>query len=200
VVVRTLCGKFYRLQATDNKGDICGRRESNGLRQFTLGRHYLTFFGIGYYVFSSVAGLIPITVPAPGDTIGNRQLDRTHTFILVATDNWRLSEQRQLSFSVSFGTMLSPCGRISVTDSFSRAKAETFVGGETTYIQSVRPWLSVLAGVDVRRDAPRNLDLKHLDDQGVFQPVTRNNLTSRSALPSIRCLPFLYKETSRTAL
>jgi len=125
VVIRTLCGKFYRLQATDNKGDICGRRESNGLRQFTLGRHYLTFFGIGYYVFSSVAGLIPITVPAPGDTIGNRQLDRTHTFILVATDNWRLSEQRQLSFSVSFGTMLSPCGRISVTDSFSRAKAET---------------------------------------------------------------------------
>jgi hypothetical protein len=35
----------------------------------------------------------------------------------------------------------------------------------------------VLAGVDVRRDAPRNLDLKHLDDQGVFQPVTSNSLT-----------------------
>jgi hypothetical protein len=58
----------------------------------------------------------------------------------------------------------------------------------------------VLAGVDVRRDAPRNLEPKHPDDQGVFQPVTSNNLTSRSALPSIRCLPFLYKETSRTAL
>ena len=50
-------------------------------------------------------------------------------------------------------------------------------GGEATYIQSVRPWLSLLAGVDLRRDAPRNLDLKHLDEEGVFQPVTSNNLT-----------------------
>ena len=87
MVVRPLYGKLYRFQATDNKGDIFGRRESTGLRQFTLGRHYLTFFGIGYYGFSYAAGLIPITVPAPGDTIDNRQLDRTHTFILVATDN-----------------------------------------------------------------------------------------------------------------
>jgi hypothetical protein len=74
----------------------------NGLRQFTLGRHDLTFFGIGYYGFSYVPGLIPITVPAPGDRIDNRQLDRAHTFILVATDNWRLGEQRQLSFSGFF--------------------------------------------------------------------------------------------------
>ena len=59
------------------------------------------------------------------------------------------------------------------------------MGGETTYIQSVRPWLSVLSGVDVRRDAPRNLDLKHLDDQGVFQPVTSNNLTFSFVEPFI---------------
>ena len=50
-------------------------------------------------------------------------------------------------------------------------------GGEATYIQSVRHWLAFLAGVDLRRDAPRNLDLKHIDDNGVFQPVTSNNLT-----------------------
>lgn len=141
------------MQATDNKGYIGGRRESNGLRQFTLGRHYLTFFGIGYYGFSYVPGLIPITVPAPGDTIDNRQLDRTHTFILVATDNWRLSEQRQLSFSGSFRnyalTVRSNFGDGLIQQSESR----NVVGGETTYIQSVRPWLSVLAGVDVRRDA-----------------------------------------------
>jgi hypothetical protein len=43
----------------------------------------------------------------------------------------------------------------------------------------------VLAGVDVRRDAPRNLDLKHLDDQGVFQPVTSNNLTLSFVEPFI---------------
>ena len=35
----------------------------------------------------------------------------------------------------------------------------------------------MLAGIDLRRDAPRDLDLKHADAQGVFQPVTSNNLT-----------------------
>src|SRR5271167_3979656 len=69
----------------------------NGLRQFNLGDHQLTLFGIGYHGFSYVPGLIPINVPVPGDTIDNRQLDYTHTVILVATDNWKLSEQKQLS-------------------------------------------------------------------------------------------------------
>jgi len=149
----------------------------NGLRQFTLGRHELTLFVIGYYGFSYVPGLIPINVPVPGDTIDNRQLDRTHTVILVATDNWKLSERRQLSFSGFFRnyalTLRSNFGDGLIQQSESR----NVVGGEVTYIQSVRPWLSLLAGVDLRRDAPRNLDLKHVDDQGVFQPVTSNNLT-----------------------
>ena len=51
----------------------------NGLRQFNFGSHQLTLFGIGYYGFSYVPGLIPIDVPVPGDTIDNRQLDITHT-------------------------------------------------------------------------------------------------------------------------
>ena len=57
--------------------------ELNGLRQFVLGRHELTLFGIGYYGFSDIPGLIPIDVPVPGDTIENRQLDRTHTVLVV---------------------------------------------------------------------------------------------------------------------
>jgi len=149
----------------------------NGLRQFKFGRHELTLFGIGYYGSSDIPGLIPINVPVPGDTIDNRQLDHTHTFILVATDNWKLSEQRQLSFSGFFrnyGLQLrSNFGEGLIQQSESR----NVMGGETTYIQSVRPWISLLAGVDLRRDAPRNLDLKRADDQGIFQPVTSNNLT-----------------------
>ena len=149
----------------------------NGLLQFRLGRHELTLFGIGYYGFSYVPGLIPINVPVPDDTIDNRQLDRTHTFLLVATDNWKLSEQRQLSFSGFFRnyalTLRSNFGDGLIQQSESRDVA----GGEVTYIQSVRSGLSLLAGVDIRRDAPRNLDLKHVDDEGVFQPVTSNNLT-----------------------
>lgn len=149
----------------------------NGLRQFKLGRHELSLFGIGYYGFSDIPGLIPINVPVPGDTIDNRQLDRTHSFILVATDNWKLSEQRQLSFSGFFRNdalqLRSNFGKGLIQQSESR----NVIGGETTYIQSVRPWISLLAGVDLRRDAPRNLDLKRADDQGIFQLVTSNNLT-----------------------
>jgi hypothetical protein len=149
----------------------------NGLRQFMLGRHELSLFGIGYYGFSDIPGLIPISVPVPGDTIDNRQLDRTHTILLVATDDWKLSKQRQFSFSGFFRnyalTLRSNFGDGLIQQSESR----NIVGGEATYVQSVRPWLSLLAGVDLRRDAPRHLDLKHLDDEGVFQPVTSNNLT-----------------------
>lgn len=149
----------------------------NGLRQFTFGSHELTLFGIGYYGFSDIPGLIPIGVPVPGDTIDNRQLDRTHTALLVATDNWKLSERRQFSFSGFFRnyalTLRSNFGDGLIQQSESRNVA----GGEATYAQNVRPWLSLLAGVDLRRDAPRNLDLKRVDDQGVFQPVTSNDLT-----------------------
>lgn len=149
----------------------------NGLRQFTFGGHELTLFCIGYYGFSDIPGLIPINSPVPGDTIDNRQLGRTHTGLLVATDNWKLSEQRQFSFSAFFRnyalTLRSNFGDGLIQQSESR----NVEGGEVTYVQSVRPWLSLLTGVDIRRDAPRNLDLNHVDNQGVFQPVTSNNLT-----------------------
>jgi Carboxypeptidase regulatory-like domain len=157
----------------------------NGLRQFNFGNHQLTLFGVGYYGFSYVAGLIPIDVPVPDDTIDNRQLDRTHTVILVATDNWKLSEQKQFSFSGFYRnyalTLRSNFGDGLIQQSESR----NIFGGEATYVQSVRRWLALLAGVDLRRDAPRNLDLKHIDDQGVFQPVTSNNLTLSFVEPFI---------------
>lgn len=149
----------------------------NGLRQFVLGHHELTLFGIGYYGFSDIPGLIPIDVPVPGDTIDNRQLDRTHTVLVVATDKWKLSEQRQFSFSGFFRnyalTLRSNFGDGLIQQSESR----NIAGGEATYVQGIRPWLSLLAGVDVRREAPRNLDLKRVDDESVFQSVTSNNLT-----------------------
>jgi len=157
----------------------------NALRQFSPGRHELTLFGIGYYGFSNIPGLIPIDEPVPSDTIDNRQLDRTHTVLFLATDNWKLTEQREFSLSGFFRnyalTLRSNFGDGLIQQSESRNVA----GGEATYLQSVRPWLSLLAGVDLRRDAPRDLDLEHLDDQGVFQPVTRNNLTLSFAEPFV---------------
>lgn len=74
----------------------------NSYRVFTLGRHSLTLFGIGYYGFSRIPGLIPTQVHVPDDTIDSRQLDRTHTTLFVATDTWRVTGAEQLQFPVSF--------------------------------------------------------------------------------------------------
>jgi hypothetical protein len=149
----------------------------NALRRFKLARNEFTLFGMGYYGFSYVPGLIPVTVPVPGDTIDNRQLDRTHTFILVATDNWKLNEKKQLSFSGFFRNYALKLRSDFGDGLIQQSESRNVVGGESTYLQNIRPWISLLAGVDLRRDAPRNLDLQHVDDQGVFQPVTSNNLT-----------------------
>jgi hypothetical protein len=149
----------------------------NGLREFEFGNNQLTLFALGYYGFSYVPGLISIQVPVPGDTIDNRQSDTTYNILLVATDNWKLSEQKQFSFS-GFLRNYALQLRSNFGDGLiQQSETRNVVGGETTYIQSVRPWISLLAGVDLRRDAPRNLNLDRLDDNGIFQPVTSNNLT-----------------------
>jgi hypothetical protein len=58
-----------------------------------------------------------------------------------------------------------------------QSEFRTVAGGGALYTQKVRKWLSVLGGLDLRRDAPRDLDLHRLDAAGVFQPVTSNNVT-----------------------
>lgn len=149
----------------------------NGAREFLLGSHDLTVYGAGYYGFSYSPGLIPINVPVPGDTIDNRQLDKTYNFLAAVSDTWKLSEQRQFVFSGFYRnyalTLRSNFGDGLIQQSENR----NVFGGEAMYIQSVRHWLSVMGGVDLRRDAPRNLDLQHIEDNGDVQPVTSNNLT-----------------------
>ena len=66
-----------------------------------------------------------------------------------------------------------------------QSEKRNVIGGEATYIQSLRPWLAVLAGVDLRRDAPRNLDLYHISDEGQYQLTTSNNLTLSFVEPFI---------------
>ncbi len=149
----------------------------NGQREFRFGRNQLNLFALGYYGFSYFPGLIPIHSSTPGDTIDNRQQDTTHNILFVATDNWELSEQSQFSFSGfyrNYGLQL----RSNFGDGLiQQSETRNVVGGEAMYSQTVRSWISFLAGVDIRRDAPRNLDLKRLDENGNFQPATGNNLT-----------------------
>jgi hypothetical protein len=157
----------------------------NGERRWDFGRHQLTLFGIGYYGSSYVPGLIPILIPVPGDTIDNRQLDYTHNALLVANDRWKLDEQRQFSFSGFYRnyalTLRSNFGDGLIQQSETR----NVFGGEAMYTQSVRPWLALLAGVDLRQDAPRGLDLYHISEQNQYQLITSNNLTMSFAEPFV---------------
>lgn len=158
----------------------------NGYRAFKLGRHDLTLFGTAYYGFSFVPGLIPVNIYVPNDTVDNRQLDRTHNFLALATDTWSLSNSRQFTFSGFFreyGLVLRSNFSPDFTEQpyigglIQQSEERTVVGGGPLYTQRIRPWLSVLAGMDLRRDAPRNLDLKSADAEGVFHLVASNNLT-----------------------
>ncbi|MFZ0737895.1 MAG: TonB-dependent receptor [Candidatus Acidiferrales bacterium] len=159
----------------------------NAFRQFKMGRHELTLFGVGYYGFSYVPGLIPIDVFVPDDTVDRRQQDRTHTSIFVASETWRITDQKQLTFSGFFRTYSLQL-RSNFAPDFTQSlefpggliqqsEFRTVAGGGAVYSQKIRPWLSLLGGFDLRRDAPRDLDLKAANASGVFESVTSNNLT-----------------------
>jgi len=96
---------------------------------------------------------------------------------LAANDNWKLSDRKQLSFSAFYRNYALQLRSGFGYGLIQQSENRNAIGGESTYIQSVRSWFSMLAGVDLRWDAPRNLDLKKLDVNGNFQSVTSNNLT-----------------------
>jgi len=149
----------------------------NGFREFKTGGHDISIFGIGYYGFSRLPGLIPIGVQVPDDTIDDRQLDRTNTLLGVASDTWQFNRSSQFLLSGFFReyglTLRSNFGDGLIQQSESR----TVAGGEGAYLAKLGHGFSLLAGTDLRRDAPRNLDLKHLNAAGLFAPVTSNNFT-----------------------
>ena len=157
----------------------------NGYRVFHIGRHDLTIFGIGYYGYSLIPGLIPTRVPVPDDTVDRRQLDRTHTTLGVITDTWKATKTQSLIFSGFFRTyslrLRSNFGEGLIQESEFR----TVAGGDTSYLYKIRPQITLLAGVDLRRDAPRDLDLKRADVEGRFRPVTSNDLTLQFIEPFV---------------
>lgn len=133
----------------------------NGFRVFHWRQHQVTLFGIGYYGFSYLPGLVPLNVPGLHDTIDSRQKDQTHTSELAVNDLWRISSTQQLQLSSFFRTynlaLYSNFG-----DSLIRqSEFRTVAGGNATYIHNLTHSLSLLAGADYQRDAPRRLDLDH---------------------------------------
>lgn len=157
----------------------------NGYRALAFGHHQLTLLAIGYYGFSFIPGLIPRDVPVPDDTVDQRQRERTHTSIFVATDTWQFTPKQQLQFSAFFRTYNLQLRSNFGDGLIQQSEFRTVAGGNTTYLHKFRREVSLLAGFDLRRDAPRGLDLTRAGANGVFQPVTSNDLTLGFATPFV---------------
>jgi hypothetical protein len=173
----------------------------NGERIFHFKEHHLTLFGVGYYGFSYVPGLVPIfplnaddsNFPNVNDTIDPRQKDQTHTALVALNDVWQLSGSQQLHLSGFFRTynlsLFSDFGEGLIRQSEFR----TVAGGSANYVNKFTEHLSLLAGFDYEREAPRRDDLDHygfFDPSnpayyGPFTPVDANNVTIGSLTPYI---------------
>jgi hypothetical protein len=155
----------------------------NGERSYSFHRHLITLFGAGYYGQSRIPGLVPIATRIPQDTIDPRQSDRTHTALFVASDTWQITDRQQLQFSEYFRTY-SLNLRSDLGDGLIRqSEFRTVTGGNTFYSRRVKSAISFSAGLDFRRDSPRNAELAQADTNGVFHPVTRNDFTISDLAP-----------------
>ena len=170
----------------------------NAQRIVEAGRHRITLFGIGYYGFSFVPGLVPIGAPNAadaaylnmGDTIDPRQKDQTHTALIAGNDEYSLRGRQQLQFSGFFRTynlsLYSDFGQGLIRQSEFR----TVAGSSTNYANRFSSSLSLLAGLDFEREAPRRDDLDHYNfytpgdmNYGPFTKVDGSNVTISPIAP-----------------
>ncbi len=162
----------------------------NGFRDFHFGNHELTLFGIGYYGFSDVPGLVPINIPGLRDTIDPRQKDQTHTGLLALNDVWHFTSSQQLQLSAFFRAY-----NLSLFSNFGdglirQSEFRTVTGGNSTYTHKFGDFLTLLAGVDFQRDAPRRDDLDHYASAdsavyGPFEKIAANNITMDDLSPHL---------------
>lgn len=175
----------------------------DGGRVFRLGNHTLTLFGIGYYGFSYVAGLSPMygfnsVDSAAGwkqypDTIDPRQKDQTHTALLALNDVWKIGENQEVQLSGFFRTY-----NLSLFSDFGdglirQSEFRTVTGGSAVYTRRFSKMLTLLAGTDYQREAPRRDDLDHYNFfdpanpyyYGPFVKVDGNNVTITPVTPYI---------------
>jgi hypothetical protein len=173
----------------------------NGERTFHVGDHRLTLFGVGYYGFSYIPGLVPIfalnSADAKfrnyGDTIDPRQKDQTHTALVALNDVWQLGSGQQLELAGFFRTY-----NLSLFSNFGQglirqSEFRTVAGGSANYVNKIAEYLSLLGGLDYEREAPRRDDLDRYGFfnptarayYGPFTPVDGNNVTIGSVTPYI---------------
>lgn len=162
----------------------------NILKSWNLEAHRLTLLFLGYYGESKIPGLVPIEVPDLHDTIDIRQRDQTHTGEMALNDVWHLGEGRDLQLSTFFRTY-----NLDLFSNFGdglirQGEFRTESGDNATYIQRFGSRLSVMAGFDYLREAPRRDNLDHYisTDQsyyGPFYKVDSNDLTLNLLSPFV---------------
>jgi hypothetical protein len=175
----------------------------NGGRVFHAGDHTLTLLGIGYLGYGYVAGLRPIygfnVIDAAAgwkeypDTIDPRQKDQTHTALVALNDVWKLDDRQQLQLSGFFRTY-----NLSLFSDFGlglirQSEFRTVTGASVTYVNQVTKRLTLLAGTDYEREAPRRDDLDHYDFfnpsapgyYGPFIKIDGNNVTIAPISPYV---------------
>lgn len=173
----------------------------NGERLFQSGAHRITLFGVGYYGFSYVPGLVPIFAANPndanfpnvGDSIDPRQKDQTHTALAAANDVWQLSGSQQLQLSGFFRTYNLALDSDFGQGLIRQSEFRTVAGGSANYVNKVAEYISLLGGLDYEREAPRRDDLDRYgffnpsapSYYGPFTPVDGNNVTIGSLTPYI---------------
>jgi hypothetical protein len=151
--------------------------KGNISKVFDYGRHELTVYGIGYYGTSFQPGLIPIDTPVPNDTIDARQHEETSNGAIIFNDVWHLTDHGQFQFS-GFYRYYTLDVRPNFGDGLIRQSEHRNVNSEDIlYTDRFSKAVSLLAGIDVRREAPRALNLDKADAAGAFIADTSNNLT-----------------------
>jgi hypothetical protein len=175
----------------------------NGGQVFRLRNHTVTLFVDGYYGYSHVAGLSPIygfnAVDAAAgwmqypDTIDPRQKDQTHTALIAGNDAWKLGDEQELQLSGFFRTY-----NLSLYSDFGdglirQSEFRTVAGGSAAYKRKFSKRLTLLAGTDYEREAPRRDDLDHYNfynpaEPGYYGPFVKvdgNNVTITPVAPYV---------------
>ena len=139
----------------------------NAFRAARIGNHNLSIFALGYYGFSFLPGLSPIGARVPDDTVDQRQVEKANSGIFAINDTWRIDDKRQVQFSAYFRTYGLDV-RSNFGEGFIRqTEFRKAGGGSTLYAYKFSRRLSLLTGIEYRKEAPRDLNLRRENEIGL---------------------------------